>query len=78
MDEDELILLRNAAEAGLLGSLLREEGIPHFMKAYSGPAFEGLWTYKDSWGHVDAPQEYRQHIRDLLQDIRESTVEEEE
>jgi hypothetical protein len=76
VDDEELILIRNAAEAGLLGSLLREEGIPHFMKVYSGPAFEGLWTYKDSWGHVDAPQEYRQRIRELLEEIRESAVEE--
>ncbi len=74
---DEPILVRNAAEAALLGSLLREEGIPHFMKAYSGPAFEGLWTYKDSWGHVDAPAEYRQRIRDLLAEIRENPEEEE-
>ncbi len=76
--DDELILIRNAAEAALLGSLLREEGIPHFMKVYSGPAFEGLWTYKDSWGHVDAPADYRQRVRELLAEIRQSPEEEEE
>jgi hypothetical protein len=70
---EDLILIRNAAEASLLDALLTEEGVPHFLKAYSGPAFDGLTTYKDSWGHVDAPAEYRQQIRALLEDLRASS-----
>jgi hypothetical protein len=75
--EEELILVRNSAEAALLDSLLTEEGIPHFLKAYEGPAFEGLSTYKDSWGHVDAPAQHKERIRELLRELREAVSGEE-
>ncbi len=70
--KEEPILLENETEANLLGALLKEEGIPFFMKQYTDPAFEGLRTYKDSWGHVDAPSEYRARVAAILQEIRES------
>jgi hypothetical protein len=68
--EDKPILLRNAAEASLLEALLTEEGIPHFLKAYGGPAFDGLLTYKDSWGHVDCAPEHKPRIVEILSELR--------
>lgn len=70
MGKDDVILIRNESEATLLGALLDEEGIPHFFKRYQGPAFEGLMTYQDSWGHVDAPKEHRARVKTLLDQLR--------
>ena len=72
MSKEDLILIRNESEAVLLGALLDEEGIPHFFKRYQGPAFEGLMTYQDSWGHVDAPREHRARVRELLEELRKA------
>jgi hypothetical protein len=68
--KDDVIFLRNESEAGLLDALLDDEGIPHYLKRYQGPAFDGLMTYRDSWGHVDAPAEHRDRIRALLAEMR--------
>ncbi len=70
MGKADVILIRNESEATLLGSLLDEEGIPHFFKRYQGPAFDGLMTYQDSWGQVDAPAEHRARVKKLLEDLR--------
>jgi hypothetical protein len=68
--DKDIILLSNETEANLLEALLKEEGIPHVFKRYTDPAYDGLLTYKDSWGHVDAPQEFREQVRKLLEGIR--------
>jgi hypothetical protein len=69
---DDVILISNESEARLLGALLDEEGIPHFLKRYQGPAFEGLMTYQDAWGQVDAPKEHMARIRELLEELRKA------
>ncbi len=69
---EEPILLNDEVEANLMDSILNEEGIPHFLKSYTMPAYEGLKTYKDSWGHIDAPKQYLPRIRTILREMRES------
>ena len=69
---DDAILIRNESEAALLAALLDEEGVPHVFKRYQGPAFDGLMTYKDAWGHVDAPAEHRARVRELLEELRKA------
>lgn len=68
--KNDLILLENETEANLLGLVLKKEEIPFFIREYTDPAFEGLRTYRDSWGAVDAPKEYRDRIREILNEIR--------
>lgn len=70
--KEDIILLKNAVEANLLEALLGEEGIPHYIKTYHDPAYDGPFTYKNSWGHVDAPKEYRQRISVILEEIRKA------
>ncbi len=68
--KEEPILLENETEANLLAALLQEERIPFFVKQYTDPAFQGLRTYKDSWGHVDTPSQYRGRVAAILEELR--------
>ncbi len=69
---EEPILLKDEVEANLMDSILNEEGIPHFLKQYAMPAYDGIKTYKDCWGHIDAPKQYLPGIRTILKEMRES------
>ncbi len=66
------ITLRNEIEANIVDAILREDGIPHFIKTYHDRAYDGIWQLQSGWGCVDAPPEYRLGIRALLKAIRHS------
>jgi hypothetical protein len=66
------IYLRNAVEANLLEALLREAGIPHYLKIYRDPSFKGSWNFIDAWGHVECPAEHEEEVRKLLEGLRSS------
>jgi len=61
--------LRNEAEARLLEATLFERGIPHFLKSYHDPAYDGIWQAQLGWGHVEAPSEYREQIETIYDDL---------
>jgi hypothetical protein len=69
---DGPILLWDEAEAGLLHAVLEEKNIPHFIKQYMDPPFRGVHTYRDSWGHVDAPAGFRGKVTEILGELRHS------
>ncbi len=69
-EDREPITLRNEVEASLVDQILREDGIPHFVKTYHDRAYDGIFQLQNGWGCVDAPPEYRQGIRALLQVLR--------
>jgi hypothetical protein len=72
MIPEEPIFLENAVEANLLQSLLEQEGIPHYVKAYRDPARDGVWTFNTAWGHVECAAEHRGRVNRILADLRES------
>ncbi|MBN1837121.1 MAG: hypothetical protein JW820_14795 [Spirochaetales bacterium] len=65
-----MIHLRNVVEANLLGALLREAGIPHYIKAYRDPGFQGSWRFIDAWGHVECSPEHEEQVREILEGVR--------
>jgi hypothetical protein len=74
MGENDIILVQDETEANLLETILKEEDIPFFLKEYKDPPFQGIHTYMDSWGHVDAPKEYRQRIKSILEGMRKGRI----
>ena len=65
-----MIHLRNVVEANLLEALLREAGIPHYIKAYRDPGFKGSWNFIDAWGHVECAPEHEERVREILEGAR--------
>ena len=71
MDEfKKIAVLDNMVEATVLDSLLNGQAIPHVMKTYHDPAYDGIFQGSKGWGHVEAPEEHRAEIMAVLQDMR--------
>lgn len=54
-DRDEyenILLLDNIVEANLMESLLKESGIPFYIRPWQDASFDGIWTDQKGWGWV--------------------------
>ena len=70
MEEVEKILvLSNEIEARLLQAILLERNIPHIMKTYHDSAYDGIFQMQKGWGHVEAPERYKEEIKAIHADL---------
>ena len=58
----KILVLNNEFEAKLLDEILMDKKIPHLIRSYHDSAYDGLWQMQSSWGHIEAPEEYREEI----------------
>jgi hypothetical protein len=58
----KILVFNNEFEAKLLDEILTEKEIPHIIRSYHDSAYDGLWQMQSSWGHLEAPEEYREEI----------------
>jgi hypothetical protein len=58
----KILIFNNEFEAKLLSEILTEKSIPHIIRSYHDSAYDGLWQMQSSWGHLEAPEEYREEI----------------
>ena len=78
MDEwIKVAVLDNDFEAQVLDSLLREDGVEHYLKSYQDAAYDGLFQRSGGWGAVYAPASLGGVIRRLLEEIRRQADREE-
>ena len=68
----KILVLNNAVEANLLDGLLNEKGIPHVIRSHHDSAYDGLWQMQSGWGQLDAPEEYREEILLIYNEMSES------
>ena len=66
----KIIILENAIEAQLIGSILDQHDIPHRLRSYHDTAYDGLFQFQKGWGKLYAPQSYRDEILTVVQDVR--------
>lgn len=66
----QVAVLRNDVEAGLLDAVLAEQEIPHLMQSYYDAAYDGVFQCQKGWGCVRAPEVFRAKIMDILEDLR--------
>lgn len=64
-----LLILRNEAEARLMEAILKERGIPHFLKSYRDSAYVGLQQPHLGWGHIEAASAVMPEIESIYRDI---------
>ena len=67
----KILTFRNEFEAMILDEILNEKGIPHLLRSYHDSAYNGLWQTKSSWGHIEAPEEYREQILQIYNEVTE-------
>jgi hypothetical protein len=66
----KILVLNNEVEARLLDAVLTEQQIPHLMRTYHDRAYDGLWQQQQGWGHVEAPQEVKEQVLSIYEDLR--------
>lgn len=65
----KILMFKNEIEAMLLDEILTEKKISHLIRSYHDSALDGLWQTQSSWGHVEAPEEYREEILQIYNDM---------
>lgn len=58
----KILLFQNEIEAMLLNEILTDKEIPHLIRSYHDSAYDGLWQSQSGWGHIEAPEEYKEEI----------------
>lgn len=71
-DFHKILELKNEAEASLLDAILDDEGIPHLVVSYRDPVYSDIFVPLRGWGHVEAPETYREDVRRVYSDIQAS------
>ena len=67
---EKIVVLDNEVQAELVDSVLSERGIPHLMRSYHDSALDGLYQARSGWGHIEAPQSFRDEILAVIEDIK--------
>jgi hypothetical protein len=58
----KILEFNNEFEAKLLDEILNDKEIPHLIRSYHDSAYDGLWQMQNSWGHIEAPEEFSDEI----------------
>jgi hypothetical protein len=65
----KILSFSNEFEAKLLDQILIERAIPHIIRSYHDSAYDGLWQNQSGWGHIEAPEEYREEILQVFNEM---------
>lgn len=65
----KIVTFENEFEAKLLSGLLDEMKIPHLLRTYHDSALDGLWQTKTLWGHLEAPEQYKDDILNIYNEM---------
>jgi hypothetical protein len=65
----KILILSNEIEARLLDEILIEKDIPHMIRSFHDSAYDGLWQTESAWGRLDAPEEFKDEILKIYQEM---------
>jgi hypothetical protein len=65
----KILSFNNEFEAKLLDEILNNKVIPHLIRSYHDSAYDGLWQNQSGWGHLEAPEEYREEILQVFNEM---------
>jgi hypothetical protein len=61
----KILEFKNEFEAIRLSDILTEENVPHLIRTYHDSAYDGLWQTQSNWGHIEAPEEFSDRIKQI-------------
>ena len=67
---EKIAVLDSEVQAELVDSVLAQRGIPHLMRSYHDSAYDGIFQTRGGWGHIEAPQDSRDEILAVVEEIR--------
>lgn len=62
--------LDDEVQAEALDAVLSGQDIPHLMVCYHDTALDGLFQGARGWGHVEAPEAFKDQVLAVLADLR--------
>jgi hypothetical protein len=65
----KILSFNNEFEAKLLDEILNNKEIPHLIRSYHDSAYDGLWQNQSGWGHLEAPEEYKEEILQVFNEM---------
>ncbi|HQB36260.1 MAG TPA: hypothetical protein PLI41_01835 [Bacteroidales bacterium] len=65
----KILTIKNQVEASLLDEILKEREIPHIIRSYRDLAYNGLWQTPTAWGQLDAPEEFKEQILKIYEEM---------
>lgn len=65
----KILAFKNEIEAMLLDEILTDKEIPHLLRTYHDSAYDGLWQNQSGWGHLEAPEEYKEEILQVYDEM---------
>ncbi len=68
----KILVLNNEIEANLIDGLLNEKNIPHLIRSFHDSAMDGLWQMQSGWGHLMAPEEFRDEILKIYEGMSDN------
>lgn len=68
---EKIAVLENEIQAQLLDDVLTQRNIPHRMRSYHDSAYNGLFQYSKGWGHVEAPEKYKDEILEIIDNLNQ-------
>jgi len=69
-DFKQIIVLDNEIEANIMEDILKDREIPHLIKSYHVPGYDGVFQFHMGWGHIEAEEKYRKEILEIYSDIK--------
>ena len=72
-DFKKIVILENAIEAQLIGSILVQREIPHRIQSFYDTAYDGLFQVQKGWGTLYAPAAHKLEIRQVIDDVRSNS-----
>ncbi len=66
----KIAVLDNIIEAQIVDSILNQHDIPHHIRSYHDTAYDGLFQFQKGWGEILAPQEFKEEILEIIQDLK--------
>lgn len=69
VEYEKIAVLDNEVQAEALDALLTEIGIPHEMISYRDSAMDGLYQATRGWGHVEAPLDRAEAVKQALKSL---------
>ena len=67
----KILILENEMDAHRLDAILEEENIPHVVRSYHDSVYDGIFQAQRGWGHLEAPEEYAEKIREIYENMRQ-------
>jgi hypothetical protein len=69
----KILMFQNQIEAMLLDEILTDKQIPHLLRTYHDSAYDGLWQSQSGWGHIEAPEEFREEIMKIYNEMSQTS-----